>query len=95
MNQKFQFLIFTLDLVLQPTRTNLSYDTSSPKGEQLCQIILKSMHNVRVMARTSSIHDHFIIKPSSVSLTVKVPEQMFQIVLLLVKENNCAKLLRR
>ena len=26
---------------------------------QLCKIILKSMHNVQVMARTSSIYDHF------------------------------------
>ena len=41
--------------------------------------------NVQVMAWTSSIYDHFIIWTSSVTLTFKLPEQMFQM-------NNCAKL---
>ena len=58
----------------------------------LCQIILKSMHNIKVMAQTSSIYDHFIIWSSSVTLTFNIPEQMFQKTLLLLKENNCAKL---
>ena len=48
--------------------------------------------NVEVMARTSSIYCHFIIWPSSVTLTFHIPEQMFQTALLLLKENNCAKL---
>ena len=48
---------------------------------------------VKVMARTSSVYDHFIILPSSVILTFNLPEQMFQISLLLLEENNCAKLL--
>ena len=34
------------------------------------------------MARTSSIHDHFIIWPSTVTLTFNLPEQMFQMALL-------------
>ena len=29
------------DLDLQPTRTNVSNDITTPQGEQLCQIILK------------------------------------------------------
>ena len=48
--------------------------------------------NIQVMARTSSIYDHFIIWPSSVTLTFNLPEQMFQMALLLLEDNNCAKL---
>ena len=44
------------------------------------------------MARTSSIYDHFIIWPSSVTLTFNLCEQMFWTALLLLKDNNCAKL---
>ena len=49
--------------------------------------------NVQVMARTSSINDHFIIWPSSVTLTFNLPKQMFQMELLLLKENICAKII--
>ena len=49
-------------------------------------------NNVEVMAQRSSIYDHFIIWPSSVTLTFNLPEKMFQKALLLLKENNCAKL---
>ena len=63
--------------------------------------------NVQVMAQTSSIYDHFIILPSCVTLTFNLPKQMFQMVLLLLKDvheqmfqkalllfkdNTCAKL---
>ena len=34
---------FKCDLELQPTWTNVSNGTATPQGEQLCQIILKSM----------------------------------------------------
>ena len=37
-------LTFKCDLDLQPTRTIVSNGTSAPPGEQLCQIILNSMH---------------------------------------------------
>ena len=47
---------------------------------------------VEVIARTSSIDDHFIIWLSSVTLTFNLPKQMFQMSLLLFKENTCAKL---
>ena len=48
--------------------------------------------NVEVMARTSSFYDHFIIWPSCVTLTFNLPEQILQMALLLIKDNNCAKL---
>ena len=41
--------------------------------------------NVEVMTQTSSNYDHFIIWPSSVTLTFNLPEQMFQM-------NKCAKI---
>ena len=48
--------------------------------------------NVEVIAQISSIYCHFIIWPSSVTLTFNLPEHMFQMALLLLKKNNCAKL---
>ena len=48
--------------------------------------------NVLVIAQTSSIYDHFIIEPLSVTLTFSLPEQRFQKALLLLDDNNCAKL---
>ena len=48
--------------------------------------------NAQVIVWTSSIYDHFIIWPSSVTLTFNIPEQMVQMALLLIKEKNCAKL---
>ena len=48
--------------------------------------------NVQVMAQTSSIHDHFDLYLTPVTLTFNLPEKMFQMALLLLKGNNCAKL---
>ena len=66
------------------------------KKKQLCQIILKSMHkiifHVQLIVWTSSISAHFLILPSSVTLTFNLPEQMFQMALLLLKDNNCTTL---
>ena len=39
----FYHLTFKCDLDLQPTGTNVSNGTATPQGEQLSQIILKSM----------------------------------------------------
>ena len=44
------------------------------------------------MALTSSVYDNFVIWPSSVTSTFDLPEQMFQMALMLLKENNCTKL---
>ena len=48
--------------------------------------------NVEVMALTR--YHYFPIWASSMTLTVILPEQMFQMAVLLIKENNCAKLFR-
>ena len=40
-------LTFKYDLDLGPTSTNVSNSTSALDGEQLCQIILKSIQNCR------------------------------------------------
>ena len=40
----FYHLTFKCDLDLQPTWTNVSNGISTPRGQQLCQYILKSMH---------------------------------------------------
>ena len=38
---------FLCDLDLQPTQTNVSNGTTTPQGEHLCKIILKSMHKCK------------------------------------------------
>ena len=81
----FYHLTIKCDIDLQPTWTNVSNGTS---------IILNPCINVEVMARTSSIYDHVIIWPSSVSLTFNLPEQMFQMALLLLKEILCKIILK-
>ena len=48
--------------------------------------------NVQVMARTSSIYDHFDLYFTPMTLTCNLPEKMFQMALLLLEGNNCAKL---
>ena len=47
---------------------------------------------VQVMARTSSIYDHFDFYLTPMTLTFNLPEKMFQMALLLLEDNNCAKL---
>ena len=67
------------NLDIQSTWTNVSY-------EQLCQTILKSMHKCR-----SYGPDKLNLWSSSVTLTFNLPQQMFQMALLLLRENSCAK----
>ena len=43
----FYYFTFKCDLDLQPTTKNVSHSIVSPQGEQLCQIILKSMYKYR------------------------------------------------
>ena len=62
------------------------------KENNCAKLFWNSYTNVEVMARTSLIYDHFIIWPSKVTLTFNLPKQTYQIALLLLKENNCAKL---
>ena len=68
----FYHLIFKCDLDLQPTGTNVSNGTSTSQGEQLCQIILKSMHKCR-----SYVPGKLNLWSSNVTLTVNLPEKMF------------------
>ena len=63
-----------------------------PKKNNYARLFWNPCINVEVMARTSSIYCHFIIWPSSGTLTFHIPEKMFQMALLLLIENNCAKL---
>ena len=79
------------DFDLQPTWKNVSNGTSPPRGQQLCKIILKSMHKCTSYGRTSSVYDHFDIYLTPVTLTFNLPEKMFQMALLLLEGNNCAK----
>ena len=88
----FYHLTLKCDLDLQPTWTNIPNGTST-RQEQPCQIIYKIHAQTYVMARTSSLYDHFISWPSSVTVTFNLPDQMFKIALLNLKENNCAKIL--
>ena len=48
--------------------------------------------NVQVMARTSSIYDHLDLYLTPVTLTLNLPEKIFQMALFLLEDNNCAKL---
>ena len=48
--------------------------------------------NVQVMDRTSSIYDHFDLYLTPMTLTFNLREKMFQMALLLLEDNNCAKL---
>ena len=87
------------DLHLTPTtltfnipEKNVSNGTSLSRGQQLYKIILKSMHKSTSYGRTSSIYDHFDLYLTPVTLTFNLPEKMFQMALLLLMDNNCAKL---
>ena len=62
------------------------------KDTTCAKLFLNPGITVEVMAPTSSIYDHFIIWPSRLTLTFNLPKQMFQMALLLLKENTCAKL---
>ena len=48
--------------------------------------------NVQVMVRTSSIYDQIDLYLTPMTFTFNLPEKMFQMALLLLKDNNCAKL---
>ena len=75
-------LIFDLD----PTWTNVSSGTST-HGEHLCKFILKSIQILGVMVQTK-------IWSSSVTLTLDLPERMFQKVHLHMREQLCQIILK-
>ena len=56
------------------------------KENNCAKLFWNPCKNMEIMAWTSSIYDHFFIWPSSVILTFNIPEQMFQMALLLLRE---------
>ena len=89
--KNFQFMIFTIandHFIVWPSSVILTFnlpDWTNVSNEQLCQIILKSMHKCRSYGPDKLNFDHYIIWPSNVTLTFNLPEQMFLM-------NNCVKL---
>ena len=81
-------------LIIWPSSVTLTFslsDTSTPRGEQLCQIILNPCINVDVMALTSwflTIY-HLTFK---CDLDLQAIFKMFQKALLLLEKNHCANL---
>ena len=78
------------DLDLHPSGTNVLNGTSTPQGEQVCQIIFKSMQKCR--SYDPDKLNNFLMTISSFDFLFNLSEQMFKMALLLLKENNSAKL---
>ena len=76
----FCHLTFSCDLDLGNIQ-NFSHDTRTSQGEQLCQVILKSIHKCR---RYASDKVNFVAGPSAVTLT-------FGMTQVLINGNNFAK----
>ena len=72
----FYHLTFKSDLDLQPTQAEVSNGTTTPQGEHLCKTILKFIHKCRSYGLDKLIYDHFIIWPSSVTLTFNIPKKV-------------------
>ena len=90
MNQKFQFMIFTLandHFIVWPSSVTLTVNLPEQMFQMnnYAKLFWNPCINVQVMAKISSIYYHFIIWPSSVTLTFNLPEPMFHM-------NNYAKL---
>ena len=61
-----------------------------PKDNNCAKLFWNPCINVQVMARKSSIYDHFDLYLTPVTLTFKLHKKMFQIALFLLEDNNCA-----
>ena len=81
------------DLDLQPTWPTFQMAILFLK-ENCPKLFWNRCIHVEVLAQTISIYDHFIsfYEGKSVTLTFNLPEQRFQMALLLLKENNCTEL---
>ena len=90
----FYYLTFKCDLDLQSTWINISDDTAMLllMENTSAKLFTNPCTNVQGMDRTCSIYAHFIIWSSWVTLTFNLSQQRFQIALLVLKDNNCAKL---
>ena len=87
--------------IIWPSSVTLTFNLRKPifwtallllKDNNCAKLFWNPCINVPVMARTSSIYDHFELYLTPMSLTFNLPEKMFQMALLLLKDNNCAKL---
>ena len=95
--QILQFMIFTLanDLLLPDLQVWPWPSTYLNKCYKwITANIYTSIYKCRSYGPDKLTLDHFIIWPSSVTLTFNVHAQMFQTTLLLLKDNNYAKLFR-
>ena len=62
------------------------------KDNNCAKLCLKSMNKCTSYGlKTSLIYDHFNLYLTHVTLTFNLPEKMFQMALLLLQGNNCAK----
>ena len=73
---------------------NVSNGTFPPRGQQLCIIILKSVHKCTSYGPDKLNNDHFDLYLTPLTLTFNLPEKMFQMALFLLEGNDCAKLFR-
>ena len=81
--------------IIWPKRVTLTFNLPKQKfqiallllKEHLCKIILKSINKCRSYCIDKLIYDHFIIWPSSVTLTFNLPRK-FQMTLLLLKNET-------
>ena len=87
--------------IIWPSSVTLTFNLSKQmfwtallrlKDNNCAKLFWNPCINVQVMAQTSSIYDHFYLYLTPMTLTFNLREKMFQMALLLLKENNCAKL---
>lgn len=77
-----------VDLDSEPTWINVSHDSSTHRGEQLCRNILK----LRRIGSDKLYILHFYNWTSSLALTFNLSEQIVHMTPPLIKEKNWAKL---
>ena len=79
----------TFNLRKQMFRTSLLFEDNN-----CAKLIWNPCLNAPVMARTSSLYDHFDLYLTPMTLTFNLPEKMFQLALLLLEGNNCKIILK-
>ena len=80
------FDLQVLPLDLQTTQTNVSNGTTTPQGDHLCKIILKSMHRYRSYGPDKLINVTF-----KCDLDLQPTNKMFQMTILFLKDKNYVK----
>ena len=80
------------DLDLQPSWKMFQMALLLLEDNNCANLFWNPCMNVQVMARSSSIYDHFDLHLTPVTLTFNIPKKLFQMALLLLEGSNCAKL---